>query len=96
MIHSFAIIDSIEPKLKMRWIVNDALKKLLEKDSNAVKHEVVEDRVILTASSAELQAFVLKYADDCNVFSAEVILSRSVLKTPSGPNDVDANAVAAP
>jgi hypothetical protein len=85
--HSFIIIDSIEPKLKMRWITNDAIKELLEEDPNAVKHELVEDRVILTASTRELQAFVLKYADDSKVFPAEVVLARKKTKEPPEPND---------
>jgi hypothetical protein len=89
--HSFVIIDSIEPELKMRWITNDAMKELLEENPNAVKHELVEDRVILTASTRELQAFVLKYADDSKVFSAEVALSRRKPKEHPEPNDIDPN-----
>jgi len=72
--HTFIKIDSIEPQLKMRWVTVDAMKELLKEDPNAVKHE--EDEIILTASTKELQAFVLKYADDNKVFSTEVVLTR--------------------
>jgi len=97
--HSFIIIDSIEPRLKMRWITDDAMEELLKEDPNVVKHEFVEDRVILTASTKELQAFVVKYADDSRVFSAEIVLSRRKNKCqqetgerdPSEPNDIDPN-----
>lgn len=89
--HSFIIIDSIEPKLKMRWTTNDAIKELLEEYPNAVKHELVEDRVILTASTRELQAFVLKYADDSKVFPAKVALTRKKPKEHPEPNDIDPN-----
>ena len=74
--HSFAIIDSIEPQLKIRWTTNNELKKLLKEEPDAVKHELVEDRVILTASTKQLQSFVLKYADDERVFAAKVVLTR--------------------
>ncbi|UCE98558.1 MAG: hypothetical protein JSV82_05055 [Planctomycetota bacterium] len=89
--HSFIIIDSIEPKLKMRWITNDAMRELLEKDPGAVKHQLVEDRVILTASTQELQAFVLKYVNDNKVFSAEVVLARKKPKECPEPNSIDPN-----
>ncbi|MFQ6036315.1 MAG: hypothetical protein ACE5NM_10810 [Sedimentisphaerales bacterium] len=74
--HSFAIIDSIEPQLKIRWTTDDELEKLLKEEPDAVKHELVEDRVILTASTKQLQSFVLKYADDERVFTAKIVLSR--------------------
>jgi len=74
--HSFVIIDSIEPQLKMRQTVSDDMKELLEEDPNVVKHELVEDRIILTASTKELQAFVLKYAYDIRVFPAKIVLTR--------------------
>jgi len=72
--HSFAIIDSIEPQLKIRWTTDDQLEKLLKEEPNAVKHELVEDRIILTASTKKLQSFVLKYADDERVFPAKAVL----------------------
>jgi hypothetical protein len=75
--HSFVIIDSIEPRLKMRWTNQDELKKLLKEKPDAVKHELVEDGIILTASTEQLQPFVFKYADDERVFSEETILTRS-------------------
>jgi hypothetical protein len=75
--HSFVIIDSIEPRLKMRWTNQDELKKLLKEKPDAVKHELVEDGIILTASTEQLQQFVFKYADDERVFSEETILTRS-------------------
>jgi len=77
---SFAIIDSIEPQLKIRWTTDDQLEKLLKEEPNAVKHELVEDRIILTASTKKLQAFVLKYADDKRVFPAKAVLTRKKSK----------------
>ncbi|MHC4751704.1 MAG: hypothetical protein ACYTFW_17750 [Planctomycetota bacterium] len=55
--HTFLKIDSIEPKLKMAWIAEDTLKELLKENPNAVKHMLIEDRHVLTASTKQLQAF---------------------------------------
>ena len=74
--HTFIKIDSIEPQLKMRRTVNDEMKELFKEEPNAVKHELVEDEIILTASTKELQAFVLKYAYDIRVFPAKIVLTR--------------------
>lgn len=74
--HTFIKIDSIEPKLKMRRTINDEMKELFKEEPNAVKHELVEDEIILTASTKELQAFVLKYAYDIRVFPAKIVLTR--------------------
>jgi len=74
--HTFIKIDSIEPQLKMRRTINDEMKELFKEKPNAVKHELVEDEIILTASTKELQAFVLKYAYDIRVFPAKIVLTR--------------------
>ncbi len=97
--HTFIKIDSIEPQLKLRTTDDDKLKELLKEDPNVVKHEFVEDGMILTASTKELQAFVLKYADDSRVFPEETVLNRKknevpqepVEQEPNEPNDIDPN-----
>jgi hypothetical protein len=45
-------------------------------EPNAVRHEMVEDRPVLTASTSELRAFVTKYAGDERLFPSEVTLTR--------------------
>jgi hypothetical protein len=75
-VHTFIKIDSIEPQLKMRLTDDDKMEELLKEDPNAVKHMLIEDRLFLTASTEELQAFVLKYADDSRVFTDEIVLNR--------------------
>ena len=83
--HTFLKIDSIEPELKMRLTMEGEMEKLLKEDPNAVRHTSVEDRLVLTASTKELQAFVLKYADDSRVFPEETVLNRKETKAPSSP-----------
>ena len=91
--HTFIKIDSIGPELKMRLTDDEEMETLLKEDPNAVKHEIVEGKPVLTASTKELQAFVLKYADDERLFSEETVLSRKKIKEPTDPNRIEQKAV---
>jgi len=64
------------------------MEELLKKDPNAVKHMSIEDRLILTASTKELQAFVLEYADDNRVFTDEIVLNRREIQKPNIPKAI--------
>jgi len=75
-VHTFIKVESIEPVLVMKLTDDDDLEKLLKEDPNAVKYEKLEDSLILTASTIELQGFVVKYADDEKLFSNEITLKR--------------------
>jgi hypothetical protein len=77
--HTFLKIDSMEPQLKIRLMLDSDVKELLKQEPKAIKHAVIEDRLVLTASTKELQAFVLKYADGDRLFTDEIVLGR---KTP--------------
>jgi hypothetical protein len=92
-VHTFIRVDSIDPQLGMMLTDDDGMKKLLAEDPNAVKYELTDDNLILTASTQELQAFVLKYADDSRVFSNEIVLSRKKVQDPNDPNAVDPNYI---
>ena len=70
--HTFAKVTQIEPRLQMAFFNPDWLKKLLEKDPKAVRHEKIdEDRIVLTASTKELQGFVLEHANTKDAFGDE-------------------------
>jgi len=106
-LHTFIKINNIDPELKLQLTDDEDMKKLLDEDPNAVKHEFVKDGFILTASTKELQAFVLKYADDSRLFTNETVLSRKPVpadrhpvksavevksKTPNEPNNIEPDA----
>jgi len=79
--HTFVKIDSIEPQLKLRLMLESDMEELLKEKPSAVEHTSVGDRLVLTGSTKELQEFVLKYADDERVFTEQVTLSRKEPKT---------------
>lgn len=62
--------------MKMRLMLETQLEKLLEENPDAIEHVAAKDKLVLTASTKELQAFVLKYADSDKVFTDEIILER--------------------
>jgi len=79
--HTFVKVDSIEPQLKLRLTSESKMEDLLKENPSAVEHTFVGDRLVITGSTKELQAFVLKYADDERVFTDQVTLSRKEPKT---------------
>ena len=92
-VHTFIKINGIEPELKLQLTDDDELKKLLKENPNSIEHTSIEDKFVLTASTKELQAFVVKYADDSRVFTAEVVLSRKKTKSPQASPEKDPNEV---
>jgi len=92
-VHTFIKVDSFEPHLRMRLTDDEDMNKLLEENPGAVEHASIEDTLVLTASTKELQAFVLKYADDSRLFTKETVLSRKKAKAPTDPNKTDPNCI---
>jgi hypothetical protein len=74
--HTFIKVDSIEPQLKLRLILESKMKELIKENPNAIEHTSVGERLVLTDSTKKLQAFILKYANDERVFTDQAILSR--------------------
>ena len=85
--HTFIKINSIEPQLKMLRTDDEKMKEFLKADPNAVKHDFLDDgpSPILTGSTKELQAFIVKYADDSRVFTEAMVLSRKKTADPNAP-----------
>ncbi len=68
-VHSFVWIKQMEPTLQIYCMNLDWLKKYLEKNPEALKHEMADgDRLILTASTKELQEFLVKHVTTEDAF----------------------------
>jgi hypothetical protein len=92
--HTFIKINAIEPQLKLQLTEDDdKLRELLKDDPNTIENTLVEDRLLLTASTKELQAFVLKYADDPRLFREESILTRKKTKDSQKPVEQKPKAI---
>jgi hypothetical protein len=88
-VHTFIKIETIEPQLKLWLTDDDGLKKLLKENPGAIGYESIDDTPVLTAPTPQLQAFILKYADEKRLFSNEHVLSRKFAE-PNVPctNDI--------
>ena len=62
--HSFARVRQIQPALEMSFGDVEKLEKLIEKNPKVIDHEQTEDRFVLTATSEELQAFLIEHEDE--------------------------------
>jgi len=77
-VHTFIRVDSIADQLTIHVTDDDRFKELIEAVPGSVKHEIVDDRPILTASTKELQEFVTKFAADERLFPNDLTLVRKV------------------
>jgi hypothetical protein len=60
--HLFLKVEQIGPVLRMAAMDPDWLKEFLAKNPKAIDHETLDDRIVLTASTADLQKFLLEHA----------------------------------
>jgi len=81
--NSFIRIEQIEPTLVMRVMNPDKTREMLKNDPNLIKHEIVQDRLVLTASTKELQKFMKAHANDKGLFSEPIELKRVQTKDPN-------------
>jgi hypothetical protein len=90
-VHTFMKIDQTEPTLQMRIMNPDKMKEMLEADPNLIRHEILEERdsqILLTASTEELQRFMIEHATDEGLFGEPSDMRRL---EPKDPNVIDPN-----
>ena len=91
-VHTFVRVEQIEPTLQMQMMNPDTIKQMLKNDPNLIKHEIVEeDRIILTASTEQLQKIMKKHANDEDFFGDTTEFKRLQLQEPNEPNDINLN-----
>lgn len=57
-VHTFYWVEATDPNFVLAAMMPDAMEKLLEENPTLLKHEIVNERLILTASTRQLQAFL--------------------------------------
>jgi len=79
-VHSFAKLSQSDSALQLSFFSLKWLQELLEKNPEAIRHEKVgstnDERIVLTASTAELQKFVLKHLETKDAFLEPMNLKR--------------------
>lgn len=71
-VHMFVLVTQTGPALQMRDFDEDWLKVFLTKNPGALKHEVVDKDIIVTASTKQLQSFLLRHVNTKAAFSQPV------------------------
>ncbi len=66
--HSFLKIEWLDQRLILYIFEYDHMKKLFEQNRIRIKHEMLDDFIVITASTQDLQKFISKYADDKEAF----------------------------
>jgi hypothetical protein len=75
-VHSFVRVVKVGPVLTMSVLDVTWLEQFLRKNPKALKHERTEDGILLTASTAELQAFILKHLKTKGAFQDSIDFER--------------------
>jgi hypothetical protein len=83
--HTFLKIEQIEPTLKMSLLCHGGLEDMLENNPNLIKHEIIQDRLVLTASTKELQKFMKAHANNEEIFDELSEMKRVQTKDPNVP-----------
>ena len=90
-VHWLYKVESVEPEFKMTNLDTDWLESLIKEAPETLKHEWVsykvennslEERLIITASTKELQAFIIKHANNEDAWDDD---STKLVKTTSTP-----------
>ena len=68
-VHSFMRVATIEPNLRCANVNPEWVDQFLRKNPDAIKHERLEDGVVLTAQPKELQAFLAEHEKTEGAFS---------------------------
>lgn len=75
-VHTFAKVVITKDELRLYSLNSDFIMHLPEQQKTSLKHEATKDSFILTASTEELQKFVIRYAGEEEAFHAPRILKR--------------------
>lgn len=67
-LHSILLVKQIEPTLQLINLNYQWLKDQIQSDPSCIAHETVGDRIILTASSKELQRFIIGHVQTEGAF----------------------------
>jgi len=74
--HSFARIWIEGDHVRLSALDPDWFKKMIEMKKIKIGHDFIDQSIILTAQTKDLQKFAIKYAEDNKAFSAKTELHR--------------------
>lgn len=75
-LHTFILVLEIDPRPRFSYLDPGWLKTFLEKNPAAIRHEKVNNEILLAASALELQKFLLTHLKTKGAFSEPTELKR--------------------
>ncbi len=76
-LHTFGRIEAIEPVLAVRLSSESRLKEFLRESPDTIEHTLAEEnKLLITAPTDKLQAFVVKYKHDERLFAQPIKFCR--------------------
>jgi hypothetical protein len=81
--HLLVRVSQIGPEFHYAFFNFDWLSKFLEKNPNAVAHHAEDKRIVLTASTRELQRFVLEHGGEHELFDKPNEMVRAISSEPA-------------
>ena len=89
-VHTFVCLEIKDDLLNMQVMNPETMNRLVEDDPDMIKHEIIkDDRLVLTASTADLQRFLKDCADHDDFYGDPEQFERFV---PTDPNEVEDKA----
>jgi hypothetical protein len=74
--HTFVQVTQSAPNARIAYLEPDWLKSFLEKNPAAIRHEKLSGEILLTASTKELQKFLLTHLNTPGAFSKPIAIKR--------------------
>jgi hypothetical protein len=75
-LHTFLVVDSIGAELRVRGVQPDSLDHYLAREPTAAAHVRIDGNVVLTASTAELRAFLISFVARPGVLHDSAVWTR--------------------
>lgn len=76
-VHTFLKVQLTEERLELKVFDQDKLKDLFESNLIRIRHEIIDDKVLITAQPKEIQKFLDKYSDDESVFEESAMYAKA-------------------
>jgi len=74
--HGFSRIWIEGDSVRLAYLDSDWLKQMIDQKKVKIDHDFIDQGIILTAQTKDLQKFALKYAEDVKAFSIKTELHR--------------------
>ena len=75
-LHTFVQVSQTAPTVQISYLEPEWLKKIIAENPNAIRHEKIGDEILLTASTKELQKFLLKHLNTEGAFAKPISVRR--------------------